>query len=133
GNPALRNEVAKSWSVGFVYQPVDWPRFHFAADWSNIHLLDGIENLGITELLDSCYDNPQYPTAACTNFQRLTAGQVAGNASRVAGDIANGYTTGYFNTASLQFSGLITSTDYGFDIGDVAPAWSNAGSVRFGA
>jgi iron complex outermembrane recepter protein len=132
GNPHLRNEVAKSWSVGFVYQPVDLPRFHLAADWSNIHLLDGIENLGIDALLATCYDNPQYPNAACTNFARLTAAQVAGNPSRVAGDIANGYTTGYINTASLQFTGLITSTDYTVDVRDIVRAWTNGGSIRFG-
>jgi iron complex outermembrane recepter protein len=132
GNPHLRNEVAKSWSVGFVYQPVALPRFHLAADWSNIHLLDGIENLGIGGLVDSCYDNPQYPNSACTAFQRLTAAQVAGNPTRVVGDIADGYLTQYVNTSSLQFSGLITSTDYTFDIRDVVPAWTNGGSLRLG-
>src|SRR5581483_2659284 len=129
GNPHLRNEVAKSWSVGVVYQPVELPRFHLAADWSNIHLLDGIENLGIANLIAACYDNPQYPNPACANFQRLTPAQTAGNDARVPGDIADGFVTPYVNTASLQFSGLITSTDYTFDV----PAWTGGGSLRVGS
>ncbi|HEY6925807.1 MAG TPA: TonB-dependent receptor [Steroidobacteraceae bacterium] len=132
GNRNLRNEVAKSWSVGLVYQPTELPKLHVAVDWSNIHLLGGIENLGINELLASCYDNPQFPNNACASFQRLNASQLASNPTRVVADIANGYATGYINTASLQFTGLIAAADYGFDFGDLVSSWKNAGSLRFG-
>jgi iron complex outermembrane receptor protein len=116
-----------------VYQPVELPQFHLAADWSSIRLSQGIENLGINDLLASCYDNPQFSSGgACSSFQRLTATQLADNPTRVAGDIANGYTTGFINTASLQFTGLIASTDYGFDVRDIVSAWTNGGSFRVG-
>jgi iron complex outermembrane recepter protein len=133
GNPQLRNEEARSWSVGVVYQPVMLPRLRLAVDWSDIHLTGGIESLGIQQLLADCYDSPQYPNATgCANFQRLTSAELAANPTRVAGDIANGYTSGYINTSSLRFTGAILASELGFDVQDLVPSWRNAGSFRVG-
>src|SRR3546814_16758898 len=45
GNPNLEKEKAKSWSLGLVYQPPAIPGFRLAADWTDIRLTGGIENL----------------------------------------------------------------------------------------
>src|SRR6185503_14863347 len=96
----LENETAKSWSLGFVYQPTAAPNFHIAVDWSNIALTKGIQSLDIDSLLATCYDSVNFPNdATCSTFHRLTAAEAAAQpgASRIAGDIANGYRTGYIN------------------------------------
>jgi outer membrane receptor protein involved in Fe transport len=50
----------------------------------------------------------------------------------VAGDIANGYTSGFINIASLDFAGLIISTDYDFALGALTHRLATAGSMRLG-
>src|SRR3546814_11617834 len=87
---------AKSWSLGLVYQPPAIPGFRLAADWTDVRLIGGIENLDITSLMASCYDSATYPTTdACGNFRRLTAADSAadtgtGGAPRNPADLANG-------------------------------------------
>jgi outer membrane receptor protein involved in Fe transport len=133
GNPNLKNESADSWSVGFVYSPPAIPRFNLALDWSHIDLTDGIQLLSINTVLSTCYDSTNYPAnPACSQFRRLTPQQAAGTI-RVAGDIAAGYVTGYFNTSELVYSGLIASADYAFDVRDVVSAWSDGGSISLSA
>jgi outer membrane receptor protein involved in Fe transport len=133
GNPNLRNEEARSWSVGFVYQPVLLPRFRLAVDWSDIHLTGGIESLSIQGLIADCYDSAQFPnSASCASFRRLSSADLASNPARVAGDVANGYSSGYVNTSSLRFTGAIVASELGFDVHDIVSSWQNAGSLRIG-
>jgi iron complex outermembrane recepter protein len=137
GNPLLQNEQANSWSAGFVYQPAEAPRFHAAMDWSDIKLKDAIEPVDINSLLEACYDSTDYPNSPiCHQFSRLNgsqAGPGTSNPARVAGDIANGYTSGYANLASIEMTGLIASAEYSFDVRDMVSAWQNGGSLHFGS
>lgn len=128
GNVDLKNEIADSWSVGFVYQPTALPGFRLAMDWSDISLKDGIQNLPMGALLSACYDSVDFPDeAACRNFRRLTAEEAAAQpgVARVAGDIADGYRTGYLNTSTMEFAGLIAASEYRFELGP--------GAARVGA
>ncbi len=136
GNPNLRNETADSWSVGFVYQPVALPGFRVSVDYSNISLEDGIQTLGLNALLATCYDSENFPNEdACGTFSRLTAAEAAAQpgAIRVAGDVANGYTTGFFNTSTLDFAGVIANAEYEFEIEDFFSNLADAGAVSLGA
>ncbi len=104
GNPSLRNEKARSWSVGLVYQPEKLPALRFSADWIDITLTNGIQALSIGQLLQACYDSPSYPNVpACTAFTRGTEEE--------AGQIVD-YRSGYYNTARMTFAGLMTSLAY---------------------
>src|SRR3546814_20797024 len=54
------------------------PGFRLAADWTDIRLTGGIENLDIDATLASCYDSADFPNnAACGAFRRLTAPDIA--------------------------------------------------------
>jgi len=123
GNANLDNEKAKSWSAGFVYQPSALRGLRLAADWTDIRLNGGIENLAINSLLASCYDSSEFPNSgACGSFRRLTAADIAsgngtGGINRAVGDIANGFSTGFVNTSKLHFAGLIIAADYEVAIG----------------
>lgn len=136
GNQDLSNEVADSWSVGFVFQPNWLSGFRMALDWSDITIEDGIQTLGIGALLQACYDSPNYPNEqACSAFSRLTAAEAAAQpgALRVAGDIANGFQSGYYNTSSLRFNGLIAAAEYGFELDNLLSSVTNPGRVTLGA
>src|SRR5690606_6568910 len=89
------------------------------------------------QLQSACYDSPNFPNeSACSAFTRYDAAGVAarppGSANRIAGDIADGYQTGFFNTASRKFEGVIGDFEYTFDLGDMQAAWEGAGAMRFG-
>lgn len=137
GNANLDNEKAKSWSVGLVYQPRAIPGFRLAADWTDIRLTGGIENLDINSLMSSCYDSVDFPNnSACQSFRRLTAQDIAsgngtGGIARAVGDIANGYTTGFVNTSSLHFAGLIVAGDYNIDVSGAERAMLRLGTKLF--
>lgn len=128
GNPDLENETADSWSVGVVYQPVEFPHFRLSADWSHISLENGIELLGINDILSACYDSTSYPNDACGKFSRLTPAQAS--SPRTAGDIADGYRQGYINSSSLEFSGLIMAAQYNSPLSDIVSSWKDAGRIN---
>ncbi|HEY0597533.1 TonB-dependent receptor domain-containing protein, partial [Sphingopyxis sp.] len=133
GNPNLANEKARSWSAGLVYQPTAIPGLRLAADWSEISLTGGIQRLAIGNLLEACYDSSNFPNEpSCAAFRRLganEAGPGSANPIRIAGDIADGYNSGYVNVASIKFAGLIISAEYGFALAQ-DPA---SGRLQFGA
>lgn len=136
GNANLDNETAKSWSVGLVYQPPVIRGLRIAADWSEIRLTGGIQSLGIGDLIDACYDSPNFPNEpSCAAFDRLTAAEAAAQPGpdRVAGDIADGYTSGYVNVASIDFAGLIIAAEYSFGLDSLFSSAKDAGTVSLGA
>lgn len=136
GNPNLMNETADSWSVGFVYQPAWVTGLRMAFDWSDITLKDGIQTQGVNALLQACYDSSNYPNEqACQAFSRLTAAQAAAQPGplRVAGDVANGFQSGFYNTSSLHFSGLIGAVEYGFDLNRLLGASGDVGRINLSA
>lgn len=136
GNPDLQNEVADSWSVGLVFQPTALPGFRASLDWSAISLEDGIQTLGIGALLAACYDSSNFPNEpACAAFERLDAADAAAQPGpiRNAGDIANGFRTGFYNTSTLEFAGLIAAAEYRFDIAEHLPRAGVPGAMRLSA
>lgn len=130
GNTELENEQADSWSVGLVYQPASLPQLRLAFDWSDIHLEGGIQEMDIVALMSACYDSTNYPNEpACNAFHRMTAAEAAAQPgpARTAGDVADGFRTGYINTSTIDFSGLIMEAAYGLDLRGGA-----AGTLTFG-
>lgn len=136
GNPDLENERARSWSAGVVYQPRMIPGLRLAVDLSRIELTGGIQSLGIGTLIAACYDSANFPNEpACDSFRRLAAGEVGAgtaNPTRVTGDIANGYRSGYVNVSSLDFEGIIFLAEYGFNVGNLTGG-QGPGRVQFSA
>lgn len=134
GNLDLKNEKANSWSIGLVYQPPAVPRLRFAIDYNNIDLRDAITRFTLLTAQAACYDSPNYPNEnACQAFSRLTAAEAAAQPgpARIAGDIANGYSESYFNTASQKFAGILAQLDYGIPVPNIARS-NDQGMLRLG-
>lgn len=101
GNPNLRNEIAKSWTVGAIIQPRFARSLSVAVDWIDIKLTDAITSLGGTDILNACYDSPNYPSNNfCSLFTRGTDGQLTM------------IREGYYNAASYKTSGLTVTAAY---------------------
>lgn len=75
GNRDLRAEQSESWSVGFVFEPID--SLTVSMDWLNIEIEDRIENFEWAVLGSACYDDPIFPNEFCGRFERDPAtGQI---------------------------------------------------------
>lgn len=116
GNPSLTNEQAKSWSVGVVVNPRFLEDLTIAVDWVDIEISDAITNLSASALLQVCYDNPGYPSAACDRFVRTPRSAGLVNEDDI-GQITF-IRTGYVNAGYTNFSGLTATVNYDFDFGD---------------
>ena len=136
GNPDLDNEQADSWSVGIVWQPPAIPRLRLTVDYSEIKVTGAISRFTLITAQTACYDSPNFPNeGACDAFQRLTAAEAAAQTAatgraRIAGDIADNYQESYFNTATLDFAGIIGELDYRLPVANFAS--DNPASIRFG-
>ncbi len=107
GNPNLKNEEARSWTVGTILTPRFIPGLIASVDWVNIKLRNSIESLNGTTLLTACYDSANYPSAdVCGQFTRNAQGQITS------------ISTGYINAGFVNFEGLTANLSYGFDVGN---------------
>lgn len=61
GNPNLRNETARSWTVGAVVEPRFLRGFSLAADYVSVDLADTIVSSSAKDVLEGCYDASSYP------------------------------------------------------------------------
>jgi outer membrane receptor protein involved in Fe transport len=119
GNPNLEPEIAEAWSAGLVFQPRFMRGLTIAGDWVNIDLANSIENFNLIAILQACYDSPNYPGPACSNFVRDGQAQVVSA------------TTGQINAGFRRFQGLTASVEFTTDLGDwlAFENWSGAGQL----
>jgi iron complex outermembrane recepter protein len=127
GNPNLGNEIAKQWSVGFVYQPSFIPGLSISFDWVDIELTGAIAQFTLTSILQVCYDSPDRPADACSRFQRGNStlpanrqGQILTNGEPTGtGATATGPMTGFINAGYTNFEGFTAGIDYRVELADV--------------
>jgi outer membrane receptor protein involved in Fe transport len=62
GEPKLRPETAKTWTIGLVLEPTAIKNFSVTFDYYNISVEDSITNIGASIILNACYGSnlPQY-------------------------------------------------------------------------
>ncbi|WP_165842954.1 TonB-dependent receptor domain-containing protein [Phenylobacterium deserti] len=139
GNPDLQNEIAKQFSVGFVWTPTFIRNFAVHADWVDIDLENAISNFNLTSILQVCYDSPSSPPDACGRFERGGAGTDAAGQILTAGAVGPGGVsvgprTGYINAGYTNFEGLTAGLDWRLDLDTVGLDYlwgSNPGRIEF--
>lgn len=107
GNPALRPEVADTYTAGFVFSPSFLRRFSLTVDYFNIKVRDYIASVPASLIISQCFasGDPYF----CNLFSRDPRNGV------LFGE--NGYVRSTTqNTGSLKTSGIDVAADYSFDI-----------------
>ncbi len=61
GNRGLRNEAARSWTVGAVLRPQALPNLSLSADYISIDLKGTIVSSSARDVLSGCYDSSSFP------------------------------------------------------------------------
>lgn len=105
GNPDLDSEVADSYTVGAVFQPPQLPGLTLTVDWTKIDIQNAIQALSGTQLLQACFDSPDFPDAqACSSFTR----------NPTSFQVQNPFLA-FDNVARRTFAGLVATLNYNFE------------------
>ena len=121
GNANLKEEKARTLTVGGVYQPSFLEGLNITIDWYRVRIKDPISSLDANVILSGCYDPRQNPTADANS---LLCSLVLRNPS-TGGLIGNpnfGLNETEINIGKLVSEGVDMALDYALDLG-------NAGSV----
>lgn len=119
GNPNLQNEVANSWTAGAVARPPFLPGFSLQGDYIAIDVKNEIASLGLTDLLDACYDAANYPNNPfCGTFTRDSSGQITS------------FEEGNYNIGIEHFRALQFALDYNLPLNRLGLPHS-AGTLGF--
>jgi iron complex outermembrane receptor protein len=100
GNSQLQPEVAKTWSLGLTFAPVEFPGFNASIDYYHIRLENEIGTYPFSNIFNGCFNgtNPFY----CSQIVRTPAGSLTG-----ATVIGGGYFLQKdFNLGLLSLSGI---------------------------
>jgi iron complex outermembrane recepter protein len=125
GNPALKPETGKTWSVGFVFTPTFFRGFNFTVDYFNIVVDQAIVTLPVPLIFNQCGINDV--AAFCDLITRNAAlnYSVQGGSGPGAGTVF----TELLNVGSLVTKGVDVNADYRVALSD----WHmpDVGSVDF--
>lgn len=101
GNPDLTNEKSNAFSVGTVLSPRFIPGLTVSADYLDIKLNNAITSFSGTDVVNACYDAPDYPNNEfCQRVQRDANNQLSF------------IETSYFNAAQYRYKGVLGALDY---------------------
>ena len=101
GNSNLKNEIANSFTAGGVLRPRFVPGLTLTVDYVNIRLKQAISAFSPDQVLNACYDSTSFATNPfCALIRRDASGQL----SLVK--------TSYFNSALLQYRGILAGLDF---------------------
>ncbi len=70
GNPNLKEEEAKTFTVGAVIQPRWTSGLTLSADYWNIVINNAIQAVSAQDIVNNCFDSEAFPNQFCTLFQR---------------------------------------------------------------
>lgn len=101
GNQNLTSETADSKTFGVVLRPRFIPHLNLSVDYVEINLTNAIAQLNLTQVLEACYDSPDYPNnPSCSQFTRNGQHQITD------------FHDGFVNTGFLDFQGITFGADW---------------------
>jgi outer membrane receptor protein involved in Fe transport len=100
GNPLLREERSKTYTIGAVISPPFVPRLNITVDYFNVRVDDAITTINAAQTLNDCFTNLDPNSETCRAITRLANGQI---------DFVN---TNLSNIGSLRAEGLDVQADY---------------------
>lgn len=118
GNPNLREEESKSWTVGLVVTPRWVPGLAISVDYWNIEIDDAISAPAAQDILERCVDAQSINNSFCPLITRSTTDFEVTNI--IALDQ---------NLAALEASGVDFEVNYSFDLESVGAG--DFGSLEF--
>ncbi|BAK66500.1 TonB-dependent receptor-like protein [Sphingobium sp. SYK-6] len=100
GNPNLREEKSKTYTIGAVVSPPFLPGLNLTVDYWNVEIEDAITSINNAQTMAECAASLSPSSVACQNVLRLPSGQI--DYVRVA----------LSNIGAMKASGLDVQADY---------------------
>lgn len=112
GNPDLKSEKAKTYTVGFILQPRFTPGLALTVDYYNIDIKDAISFLDPQDAADKCVDGPTLADQYCSLIIRdPTTKQIVS------------YLSSFLNQAALKTAGYDIQLSYTHGVTDWTAGW----------
>jgi iron complex outermembrane receptor protein len=108
GNSALSNEIADAWTAGVILRPRFVEGLSLAIDYVNIEIEEAIESFTLTQLMDSCYDQSNFPNSFCSTFNR---DPVTRQLTTV-----DAFQSGFINAGFREYEGITVDAVYSMDL-----------------
>lgn len=122
GNPNLQNEISQAWTVGLAWLPSYIPGLIISADYINIEIGQRIEQAGLEQVLESCFDVPvgNFPNNFCDQVVRDANFQVIN------------FNVGFANAASSEFEAVVFDARYDTTVGKVLGVFGGNADAELG-
>lgn len=117
GNSDLKNEISKTFTLGFVFQPTFIPGLTLTADRIRLNLDDALSNFSASSFLSTCFDSPTPDAGICSTFTFNPDGTLA---------TARATT---FNAGYLKYHGEIYTASYRTDLSSLFGAKGDIGAL----
>ena len=125
GNPNLVPEVAKTFTAGFIFQPIWLPRFSVAVDYYDIKMSNAITAAGTgTAFQRECEDSGG-TSPFCANFVRPLP-----FSNRTAANFPTAVFIQQLNAARQETHGVDVEVNYNFDVADVVSSVPGGLAIR---
>ena len=110
GNPNVKEERARSWTVGTIVTPRWLPGFSFTVDYYKIKIKDAISFLSAQTIVNKCVDGPTLDPKFCSLIKRAPAG--ATNAFEIIEFISTALNVEALSTRGADFDAIYRSSLY---------------------
>lgn len=117
GNPNLKEEEARTLTLGLTYQPQWANSLRLSVDYFDITIKDAISSLNAQAIVDNCMNSPSFPRQAnCMQIERLFSGHI------------NNVNQLLVNQAEINTAGIDTGATYRWNMLDT---FEHAGALTF--
>ncbi|MBN8843407.1 MAG: TonB-dependent receptor [Sphingomonadales bacterium] len=130
GNPNLREETSKSFTVGGVFEPRFVPGLSLSVDYYDIKIDNVITSVAAQTIVNQCYDQPTLNNPFCGSFERVGVNGATGNGEEAFRIVEGTLLQSTLNFAKLTARGIDVNLNYrkSFDWGSLAfnGVWTHA-------
>ena len=121
GNPNLKEEKSKTFTIGAVISPPMLPRFNFTIDYFSVKVDDAITSINGNQTLGDCFRTLDQNSETCRAIVRLPSGQL------------DYVSTSLKNIGKLKVEGLDVQADYRFDLPDAVSIGGDGATLSLSA
>lgn len=108
GNANLKEETAKTWTVGVVFQPSFIPRFHATIDYYNVKIADAIvPGIGTQTIGNLCFQSFNQAYCGSDVIRRNSFGEI------------DSFSDLYTNSGGFKNAGIDVTLDYSMPLGPI--------------
>jgi outer membrane receptor protein involved in Fe transport len=125
GNPNLKPEVSRTYTVGAVWTPDSVPGLTVSLDYFRIHMANAIGSIGPSSTIQTLCENSGGTSIYCANYERPLP-----FSDHSTQNLVTRLYTFNLNTASTGTEGWDFETNYGWQMSDLLEGWQGSWTAR---